>query len=69
MVDALESAFDLEAGSLTYSRDILRNYGNMSAATAMFVLEAALRNPQSGHYLLSSLGPGFTSALLLLKVS
>jgi alkylresorcinol/alkylpyrone synthase len=68
VVDALESALDLTPGSLSYSRDILRNYGNMSAATAMFVLDAALQNPRSGHYLLSALGPGFTAALLLLKI-
>jgi alkylresorcinol/alkylpyrone synthase len=46
----------------------LRDYGNMSAATVMFVLEAGLKSPRSGHTLLSSFGPGFTAGLVLLQV-
>lgn len=68
VLDALEESLGLAVGSLSESRAILRQYGNMSAATVMFVLEAALRHPQAGQYLLSSLGPGFTAALLLLSV-
>jgi len=40
----------------------------MSAATVMFVLEAGLKSPRSGHALLSSFGPGFTAGLVLLQV-
>ena len=68
VLDALEAALTIPMGSLNHSRDVLRNYGNMSAATAMFVLEAALQNPQAGDYILSSLGPGFTAALLWMKI-
>jgi alkylresorcinol/alkylpyrone synthase len=69
VVDAIEAALDLPAGHLRHAREILRNYGNMSAATVMFVLESALRSPRVGHYLLSSFGPGFTAGLVLLQVT
>jgi alkylresorcinol/alkylpyrone synthase len=68
VLDAIEVALNLPAGRLRYSRDVLRDYGNMSAATVMFVLEAALHSPQAGNHLLSAFGPGFTAALLLLQV-
>lgn len=69
VMDAIEESMQLRPGSLTFSRDVLRRYGNMSAATVMFVLEAAMKNPVSGEYLMSSFGPGFTAGLLLLAMS
>lgn len=68
VIDAIEAALDLPTGRLHYARDILRNYGNMSAATVMFVLEEGLKSPRAGHTLLSSFGPGFTAGLVLLEV-
>jgi alkylresorcinol/alkylpyrone synthase len=65
---ALEEAFELPPGGLDCSREVLRRYGNMSAATVMFVLEQALRNgglPR--RTLVSSLGPGFTAGFLLME--
>ena len=66
VLDALEEAFDLPAGALIHARDILRQYGNMSAATVLFVLEKTLA-AQSGRFLMSSLGPGFTAGFLTLE--
>jgi len=40
IIDTLEEIFDLTAGQTGPSRDILRNYGNMSSATILFVLQA-----------------------------
>jgi len=48
---------------------VLRDYGNMSAATVMFVLERALAEDPPGRYLLSALGPGFTAAFLTLETA
>ena len=53
--------------NLQHSREVLRDYGNMSAATVMFVLEAGLRSPRTGYTLLSSFGPGFTAGFVLLQ--
>ena len=42
VVNALEEAFALPAGALNDAREVLREYGNMSAATVLFVLERML---------------------------
>ncbi len=47
-------------------RQVLRDYGNMSAATALFVLERTLASGAKGPMLMSALGPGFTAGFLLL---
>ena len=67
VLDALEEVFDLPAGGLEQSREVLRDYGNMSAVTVLFVLDRMLRERAGHRYLLSSLGPGFSAAFLLLE--
>jgi alkylresorcinol/alkylpyrone synthase len=69
VLNALEIAYELMTGRLADSREVLREYGNMSAATALFVLERALTNGEStwNRALLSSLGPGFTAGFALLE--
>jgi alkylresorcinol/alkylpyrone synthase len=62
VLDALEETFGLEVGDLAESRSVLRDYGNMSASTVLFVLERMLAAGRRGRLLLSSLGPGFTAA-------
>jgi alkylresorcinol/alkylpyrone synthase len=71
VLDALEDVFGLPCGGLGRSRDVLRRYGNMSAATALFVLDAAMRQPGglSGRGLMSAMGPGFTASFALLEAS
>lgn len=67
VIDALEDSFGLAPGQMTHSRQVLRDFGNMSAATIMFVLDRALRHGIRGRHLLSSLGPGFTAAFALME--
>ena len=67
VLDALEEAFDLPPGGLEESRAVLRDYGNMSAATVLFVLDRILRDRSAKRHLLTSLGPGFSAAFLLLQ--
>ena len=67
VLDALEEAFGLPAGALEQSRAVLRDYGNMSAATVLFVLDRVLQEGAARRHLLSSLGPGFSAAFLLLE--
>ena len=45
------------------SRSVLRDYGNMSAASVMFVLERMGRAP-AARRLVAGLGPGFTAGFL-----
>jgi alkylresorcinol/alkylpyrone synthase len=64
VVDAVEMALKLKRGSLDHERDVLREFGNMSAPTVLFALERVLRAPRKGMLALSALGPGFTASLL-----
>jgi len=68
VIAALQDALDLTPEDLALSRDVLRECGNMSAVTVLFVLERALHDPKPGRWLLSALGPGFTAAFLLMAV-
>ncbi len=68
VISALETAMELPNGAMTEARETLRDYGNMSAATVLFVLRRTLADCQPGRYLMSALGPGFTVGFLLLDV-
>lgn len=64
VLDAFEEVLGLEPGGLALPRDVLRDCGNMSSVTVMFVLERFLRNREfaPGAYgLMSALGPGFSA--------
>ena len=67
VLDALESALDLKAGALIHSRHVLREHGNMSSATVLFILRQALDAGAKGRYLLTSMGPGFTAAMMIVE--
>jgi len=68
VLDALEQVFGLPPGGLTAAREVLRDYGNMSAVTVLFVLARVLAaRARGGRHLLSSLGPGFTGAFAILE--
>ena len=68
VITALEEAFGVPEGTLDSARTVLREYGNMSAATVMFVLERMLARRQH-RYLMTALGPGFTAGFLTLEGS
>ena len=57
VIQALESAFELDQGSLQNERKILAGFGNMSAPTVLFVLKEALKEKTSGRRFVGSLGP------------
>lgn len=72
VLDALERAFGLSPGALDDSRAVLREYGNMSAATVLFVLEralshGALRGDDWNRALVTAMGPGFTAGFVTLE--
>jgi alkylresorcinol/alkylpyrone synthase len=72
VIAALEHAFGLAQGALVEARAVLRDYGNMSAATVMFVLERMLAKARASgarweHALMNSLGPGFTAGFLVIE--
>jgi alkylresorcinol/alkylpyrone synthase len=68
VLDALEDVLERRRGSLEHSRAVLRDYGNMSAVTVMFVLAHALDDGGIGRRaLMSALGPGFTAGFLMME--
>lgn len=68
VLEALEAALALKPGSLDVERSVLKDHGNMSAPTVLFVLKRLLENAQPGTYLMSALGPGFTAAAIPVTV-
>jgi predicted naringenin-chalcone synthase len=66
---ALEERLQLDATALQFSRQVLREYGNLSSAFVYFVLEAALANAApGGWWWVSSFGAGFACHGALLAV-
>jgi alkylresorcinol/alkylpyrone synthase len=66
VIEALEGAFDLGQGALDVEREVLADHGNMSAPTALFVLERARRRGLAPRSVLTALGPGFTASAVTL---
>jgi len=64
VVTAIETALHLEQGALEAERATLRNSGNMSAPTVMFVMKAVVDAGTSGQMMACALGPGFTASFL-----
>lgn len=69
IVDYIGEALALPQEALTYSRQVMRQYGNMSSVTIFFVLDRIIQEgqPQSGdRAVLLGFGPGLTIELALL---
>lgn len=61
IVEAIGSALDLSRDDLAASFDVLRDYGNLSSATILFVLDRALARHRAGDRLcVLGFGPGLT---------
>ena len=67
VIDAIESALQLNQGELNLEREVLRDYGNMSAPTVMFVLDRLLAAGLPDKVMMTAFGPGFTCAGLMLE--
>jgi alkylresorcinol/alkylpyrone synthase len=69
VIDAIEAALDLNQGELNLEREVLRDYGNMSAPTVLFVLDRLLKQGLPDKVMMTAFGPGFTCAGLLLEAA
>ncbi|HYK91816.1 MAG TPA: 3-oxoacyl-[acyl-carrier-protein] synthase III C-terminal domain-containing protein [Acidobacteriota bacterium] len=70
ILEAYQEVLELGDGQLDPAREVLRNYGNMSSPTVLFVLKEFICSGafRPGEYgLLTALGPGFSSEMLLLQ--
>jgi alkylresorcinol/alkylpyrone synthase len=66
VIAALETSLALDEGALDHERAVLRDFGNMSAPTVLFVLERLLAAGAPDRTVLLALGPGFTTSGLCL---
>ena len=69
VLEAIETALELQTGTLRDERDVLRSHGNMSSPTVLFVLERVIKRGLRGEAMLSALGPGFTASFLSLSAA
>ena len=69
VIEALEEVFGMQRGTMVDARETLRQYGNMSAATVLFVLDRAIARGLRGRHLLTALGPGFTAGFGVLEAA
>ncbi|MEN1969393.1 3-oxoacyl-[acyl-carrier-protein] synthase III C-terminal domain-containing protein [Lentibacillus sp. N15] len=66
---AMEETGNISVKKLAHSYNVLRNHGNISSATIFYVLNEWMNEQFSGNEqsIVSALGPGFSSELLLLE--
>jgi alkylresorcinol/alkylpyrone synthase len=70
VIDNVQKHFAMTDEQLRFSRSVLRNYGNMSSPTVMFVLDEVVRNgnPQPGDWgVMIALGPGMAAETALIR--
>lgn len=66
VVAAIERAFGLNQGSLDHERDVLAEFGNMSAPTVLFILDRVIAEGLPERAALVTMGPGFTASCVSL---
>jgi alkylresorcinol/alkylpyrone synthase len=67
VINAIETALSLDQGTLEHERQVIADYGNMSAPTVLFILERARAKGLPARSLLTALGPGFTASCVSLR--
>jgi alkylresorcinol/alkylpyrone synthase len=61
VLETAEDVLGLDRSRVAHSWGVLRDFGNMSSATALFILERAIRAGDRGRHLLAAFGPGFSA--------
>lgn len=70
VIDAYVDSLEIDIDKFHNTVEILKNYGNMSSATVLYVLDKFMGEfSESGIGIMMSLGPGFSSELLLLEIN
>ena len=72
ILEASELALDIPAEANRFAYDTLRDYGNMSSATVLFVLKSIMENPkgmQGENIMGYAFGPGLTVESMILERS
>jgi predicted naringenin-chalcone synthase len=66
ILEAVQSAMGIDPDKTQVSREILRQHGNMSSATVLFILESLLNSGASPPCVMLSFGPGLVAEAALL---
>ncbi len=66
VIEALEQSLSIPQGGLDHERAVLADHGNMSAPTALFVLDRARKAGLPPRSVVTALGPGFTASTVTL---
>jgi alkylresorcinol/alkylpyrone synthase len=70
VLDAVEQALGWEPDRLRWSREVMRDHGNVSSVTVLLVLERFLASPpEPGRGLLTAMGPGFAFEHVLFELT
>ncbi|KAB2338261.1 type III polyketide synthase [Cytobacillus depressus] len=68
VIDAYIRTLGIDSEMTNISLDVLKEYGNMSSVTILYVLKRFMEIGKSGEFgLATALGPGFSSEMLLLR--
>ncbi len=69
VLQAYAYALNINEEQLANTKDVMRDYGNMSSATVLYVLERFMAEGfEDGYGLMLSMGPGFSSEMVLLNM-
>jgi alkylresorcinol/alkylpyrone synthase len=68
VLDTVQEVLSLDSAALAHSRHVLRDYGNMSSPTALFVLQSAINSGARGRHLLAAFGPGFSAYFVVVDL-
>jgi alkylresorcinol/alkylpyrone synthase len=69
VLESIEASLELRTGTFDLERSVMRDFGNMSSPTVLFVLERLLAQGFEGTTVLAALGPGFTASFATLHVA
>ena len=70
VLTAYEEALSVEGDFLRNTREVMTDYGNMSSSTVLYVLERFFSNGfENGYGLMVTMGPGFSSEMVLLQMN
>ena len=70
VLQAYAEALELPPGAFRHARDVLREHGNMSSPSCLFVLERFMRSGEiaaGDQVIVAALGPGFSAEYVLLR--
>ncbi|WP_118973307.1 type III polyketide synthase [Taibaiella koreensis] len=69
IMETVDELFGIMGKQIDVTRRVMREYGNMSSATVLYVLEQFMKQPQApgATGLMLSFGPGFSAQRILLR--